>query len=122
MCRGLNSPKVILLAKSEIRAIHVWQAVENLVGQRAGRREHDFASSITFGEVERAGASMRNMEKRLPRNDAVFLILSATGARGKTSKPPCFTKCGQEPEHVHIRGHHPRTLPWGGAFLPATAA
>jgi hypothetical protein len=37
---------MILLAKSEIRAIHVWPAVENLVCQRAGRRETDFASSI----------------------------------------------------------------------------
>jgi hypothetical protein len=45
-----TSPKLILLAKSEIRAIHVWPAVENLVCQRAGRREHDFASSITFGD------------------------------------------------------------------------
>jgi hypothetical protein len=34
------------MAKSELRAIHVWQAVENLVCQRAGRRENDFAISI----------------------------------------------------------------------------
>jgi hypothetical protein len=39
------------MAKSEIRAMHVWQAVENLVCQRAGRREHDFAISIAFGET-----------------------------------------------------------------------
>jgi hypothetical protein len=41
-----GSPKTILLAKSEIRAIYLWQPVENLVCQRAGRRENDFASSI----------------------------------------------------------------------------
>jgi hypothetical protein len=33
------------MAKSETHAIHVWQAVENLVCQRAGRRENDFAIS-----------------------------------------------------------------------------
>jgi hypothetical protein len=42
---------VILLAKSQIRMIHVWQAVENLVYQRASGRENDFASSITFGDA-----------------------------------------------------------------------
>jgi hypothetical protein len=36
---------LILMPKFEIRAIHLWQAVENLVCQRTGRREHDFASS-----------------------------------------------------------------------------
>jgi hypothetical protein len=39
------------MAKSEIPAIHVWQADENLVCQRAGRREKDFAISIIFGEM-----------------------------------------------------------------------
>jgi hypothetical protein len=38
------------MAKSEIPAIHVWQADENLVCQRAGRREKDFASSIKNDE------------------------------------------------------------------------
>jgi hypothetical protein len=40
-----HSPKVILMAKSEICAIHIWHAIENLVCQRAGRRENDFAIS-----------------------------------------------------------------------------
>jgi hypothetical protein len=40
------SPKVILLAKSGIRAIHVWWTVENLVFQHTGGRKNDFASSI----------------------------------------------------------------------------
>jgi hypothetical protein len=44
------SPKMILMAKSEIHAIHVWYTVENLVCQRAGRREHDFAISIKNDE------------------------------------------------------------------------
>jgi hypothetical protein len=34
------------MAKSEIRATYVWQAIENLVCQPAGRRENDFAISI----------------------------------------------------------------------------
>jgi hypothetical protein len=32
------------------------------------------------------------------RNDTVFLILWETGKQRKTSKPPCFTTSGQEPE------------------------
>jgi hypothetical protein len=44
--REPESPKVILMAKSEIRAIHIWQAVENLVCQGTGHHENDFASSI----------------------------------------------------------------------------
>jgi hypothetical protein len=39
------------MAKSEICAIHVWQPIKNLVCQRAGRRENDFASSITSHEI-----------------------------------------------------------------------
>jgi hypothetical protein len=42
---------LILLAKSEIHAMHVWQAVENPVCLRAGPCDNDFASSITFGEM-----------------------------------------------------------------------
>jgi hypothetical protein len=34
------------MAKSERRAIHVGRTVENLMCQRAGRRENDFAISI----------------------------------------------------------------------------
>jgi hypothetical protein len=41
---------LILLAKSEIRAIHVRQAGENWVYQDPGRCENDFASSITVDE------------------------------------------------------------------------
>jgi hypothetical protein len=33
-----------------VRMIHVWQAVENLVYQRASGRENDFASSIKIGQ------------------------------------------------------------------------
>jgi hypothetical protein len=39
-----------MIAKSEIHAIHVWHAVENLTNQPAGHRENDFAISISFGE------------------------------------------------------------------------
>ena len=45
-CSDLESPKVILLAKSEIRPMHVWQVGENRVYRGIGRRENDFASSI----------------------------------------------------------------------------
>jgi hypothetical protein len=44
------SPKMILMAKSEIHAIHVWYTVENSVCQRAGRRENDFVISIKNDE------------------------------------------------------------------------
>jgi hypothetical protein len=38
------------MAKSELRAIHTCQAVENPMCQHAGHCENDFASSIIFGE------------------------------------------------------------------------
>jgi hypothetical protein len=38
------------MAKSEIRAIHVWWTVENLVFQHTGGHENDFAINIIFGE------------------------------------------------------------------------
>jgi hypothetical protein len=44
---------MILLAKSEIRAVHVSQAIENLVCQGTGHHENDFASRISFGEGQR---------------------------------------------------------------------
>jgi hypothetical protein len=33
---------------------------------------------------------------------AVLIALSETGARGKTSKPPWFTKYGQEPNAIKL--------------------
>ena len=45
-----SCPLLILLAKSETRAIHVSQAGRNWVCQGLGRHENDFASSIIFGE------------------------------------------------------------------------
>jgi hypothetical protein len=38
------------MAKSEVRTIHVWQAVENQVCRRAGRGENHFAISIKTDE------------------------------------------------------------------------
>jgi hypothetical protein len=38
------------MAKSEIRTIHVWWGVENLVFQHIGGRENDLAISIIFGD------------------------------------------------------------------------
>jgi hypothetical protein len=46
-----SSSLLILMAKSEIRTIQVWQTVENLVFQHTDGRENDFAISITFGEA-----------------------------------------------------------------------
>jgi hypothetical protein len=39
---------MILMAKSEMHAIHVWHAIENLMCQRADRRENDFAINIKY--------------------------------------------------------------------------
>ena len=50
-----------------------------------------------FGEVESAGTSEREMESSSLRNDAVFPPVLWTEKRCKTSKPPRFTKTGQEP-------------------------
>jgi len=91
------------MAKSEIHAMHVWQAVENLVCQRAGRRENDFAISIIFGEVESMRTSTRNMERLLLSNSVVFRALSWTGTRGKTSKPSRFTKYDTAGELLNSR-------------------
>jgi hypothetical protein len=90
-------PLLILMAKSEIHSIHVWCTVEHLVCQRAGRREHDVAISITFGEIESTGTSTRGMEGLSPWNCAVFPTLLWTGKHCEISKLPRFTKYGQEP-------------------------
>ncbi len=50
-----------------------------------------------FGDVERTGASTREIQKLPPRNGAVFLALPWRGKQCKTAKPPRFTKIGQEP-------------------------
>src|SRR6266516_4169016 len=47
--KGASSPS-ILMAKSQIRVVHVWQVLETPVCQRAGPSENDFASSITVGD------------------------------------------------------------------------
>jgi hypothetical protein len=85
------------MAKSKIRAIHAWQAVKNLVCQRAGRRENNFAISISFGEVESAGTSTGEIEKPPLRNNAVVPPLLRTGTWCETSKRPRITKSAQEP-------------------------
>ncbi len=51
----------------------------------------------TFGEVESVGTSTREIEKLALSIGTVFMALSCTGKRRKTSKPPRFTKTGQEP-------------------------
>ena len=59
-----------------------------------------------FGEVESVGVVMREMERTPPRNNAVFPPLLGTGRRCKTSKPPRFTKIGQEPNGIKLGKAH----------------
>jgi hypothetical protein len=60
-------------------------------------RENEFATSIAFGDVESTGTLTREMEEFSLSNGAVFPTFLGTGKRGETSKPPRFTKSGQEP-------------------------
>jgi hypothetical protein len=64
----------------------------------------------TFDEVERASTSTRGMEKPFLRKNAVFPPRLWIGKRSKTSKPLCFTKCGQEPEFGENSRAFPLTL------------
>jgi hypothetical protein len=56
---------MILMAKSEIRTIHVWWTVENLVFQHTGGRENDFASSIKYGQEPNVGSLAASVGPRL---------------------------------------------------------
>jgi hypothetical protein len=56
----------------------------------------------SFGEVESAGISERKMENSSLRNDAVFPPALGIEQRCKTSKPPRFTKAGQEPNGIKL--------------------
>ena len=58
---------------------------------------HEIGLLATFGDVESVGTSTREIKKLPLSHGAVFMALSWTGTRGKISKPPRFTKCGQEP-------------------------
>jgi hypothetical protein len=49
----LFSWEVILMAKSKLRAIHICQAVENPMCQRARHCENDFAISIKSAQEPR---------------------------------------------------------------------
>jgi hypothetical protein len=70
-----------------------WAPADASVG-RVGRESGLLAS---FDEVESAGPTRRRMKRPSLRNDAVFAPLLWTGNRCKTSKPPRFTKSGEEP-------------------------
>jgi hypothetical protein len=54
------------MAKSETRMIQVRQAVEKQVYQCIGRRETNFAISITFGDVFQPVASMAAKSRQHP--------------------------------------------------------
>jgi hypothetical protein len=57
----------------------------------------DLRLLATFGDVESVGTSTREIKKLPLGHGAVFIAPSWTGTRGKISKPPRFTKYGQEP-------------------------
>jgi hypothetical protein len=58
------------------------------------------SASPVFGEVESMGTSTRTMERLPLRNNAVFRTLLRPGKPGQASKPPLFTKTGQEPSLI----------------------
>jgi hypothetical protein len=60
------------------------------------RKSHDRLLA-TFGDVESVGTSSREIKKLPLSHGAVFIALPWTGTRNKISKPPHFTKSGQEP-------------------------
>ena len=47
-----SCPYLILLAKSEIRTMYLRHRPEKQVSQRSSSCKIDFASSITFGDIE----------------------------------------------------------------------
>jgi hypothetical protein len=57
-----------------------------------------FGLLATFGDVESVGTFTGEIKKRPLRNGAVFVVLSWTGKRCKSSQNPHFTKSGQEPD------------------------
>jgi hypothetical protein len=76
---------LILLAKSETPTIQGRHALVYSVCQSASPSEHDFASSIIFGEVESMGISTRGMEKLSSSDGGVFLPSSG---REHVARPP----------------------------------
>jgi hypothetical protein len=84
--RDPGSPRVIRMTKSEIRAIHAWQANENLVCQRAGRRENDFAISIKSAEDPKGSGQVGCKEHvimALPTRSDTCNILKLHGKRSR---------------------------------------
>jgi hypothetical protein len=74
------------MMKSEIRAIHAWQANENLVCQRAGRRENDFAISIKSAEDPKGSGQVGCKEHvimALPTRSDTCNILKLHGKRSR---------------------------------------
>jgi hypothetical protein len=89
------SPKLILMAKSEIDPSGVWQAGENRVCQGTGRREKDFAISIKTDED--------------PQNyDAVCPLIHCLTALYDGSSPPSIRHPALPEVPAKGEGHMPR--------------
>jgi hypothetical protein len=80
---------LIRLAKSENKSEPMARRLlDKLGGRLAILRKHDFASRISFGEVESVGTSEREMENSSLRNDAVFPPnLSVSPKEAKSHNP-----------------------------------
>jgi hypothetical protein len=63
------------MAKFAIRAIHVWRTVENLMCQRAGRRENDFAA----GTVAPLTQKVASLDAVIPQREIKEVLLRHPG-------------------------------------------
>ena len=101
------------MAKSEIRAVHVSQAIENLVCQGTGHHENDFASSIIFSESRLAARDLAGgIVRRLcaePSSLGLFLanavsyyqaLVPMASSEGGTSRSTYVTTNGDAPGNV----------------------
>jgi hypothetical protein len=84
------------MAKSEIRAIHIWQADENLVCQRAGYREHDFAISIKNDE-EPQNRDENSTPLRGRREGRNLGVVGYNPVLGPDKLRPCKHWCAAQP-------------------------
>jgi hypothetical protein len=90
-------PLLIPVAKPEIRTIHVWWTVENLVFQDTSGRENDFAISIAFGECQVMGPPVATGWLVSPLISEEFQEGCLPLARGHHASATLITKSGQEP-------------------------
>lgn len=89
--------------------IHVWQADDKLRCQRASYREHDFAISITFGNVSSAQRiELKKLLERLPQKRLSCITTWITKTSGQPSPkvrkslaaPHICSECGPKNDAV----------------------